>query len=149
MRTLHVGLRVSDLELSVAFYRAVGYTVIGIVESTPFGRLTMLQLPGDPFVTIELVHDPTRGTVDLGTGFNHLVIQVESLEATLADLADRGIAADPSAVPDHADKPRISWITDPDGYRIELVQWPIGHADGITTSDFPERADPDRPPAAQ
>jgi catechol 2,3-dioxygenase-like lactoylglutathione lyase family enzyme len=27
MRTLHVGLRVSDLEPSLAFYRAVGYTV--------------------------------------------------------------------------------------------------------------------------
>ncbi len=48
MRTLHVGLRVSDLERSLAFYRAVGYTVIGTVEGTPFGSLTMLQLPGDP-----------------------------------------------------------------------------------------------------
>jgi lactoylglutathione lyase len=26
---------------------------------------------------------------------------------------------------------------DPDGYRIELVQWPAGHADGITEADFP------------
>ncbi len=25
----------------------------------------------------------------------------------------------------------------PDGYRIELVQWPTGHADGITAADFP------------
>jgi lactoylglutathione lyase len=98
MRTLHVGLRVSDPELSLAFYRAVGYTVIGTVEGTPFGSLT-----GDPFVTIELVHDPAIGTVDLGTGINHLVIQVESLDATLADLAVRGIAADPAADPGHAD----------------------------------------------
>jgi hypothetical protein len=68
MRMLHVGLRVSDLERSLAFYRAVGYVVVGIVEGTPFGSLTMLKLPGDPFVTIELVHDPAKGTVDLGTG---------------------------------------------------------------------------------
>jgi lactoylglutathione lyase len=26
--------------------------------------------------------------------------------------------------------------TDPDGNRIELVQWPAGHADGITAADF-------------
>ena len=148
MRTLHVGLRVSDLTLSLAFYRAVGYTVIGTVEGTPFGSLTMLQLPADPFVTIELVHDPTKGAVDLGTGFNHLVIQVESLDATLADLTAKGIAADPSADPDHADRPRTSWITDPDGYRIELVQWPIGHSDGITNADFPEPTGPARSPAA-
>ena len=136
MRTLHVGLRVSDLERSLAFYTAVGYTVVGTVEGTAFGSLTMLRLPGDDFVTIELVHDPARGTVDLGTGINHLVIQVESLDATLADLAAERIAAEPPEVPGGADGPRTSWITDPDGYRIELVQWPAGHADGMTEADF-------------
>jgi lactoylglutathione lyase len=136
MRTLHVGLRVSDLERSLAFYSAVGYTVVGTVEGTAFGSLSMLQLPGDHFVTVELVHDPTRGEVDLGTGINHLVIQVESLAATLADLSVKGIAAEPPELPGGADGPRISWITDPDGYRIELVQWPAGHADGITKADF-------------
>jgi len=45
MRTLHVGLRVSDLDRSLAFYTAVGYTVAGTVEDTAFGSLTMLQLP--------------------------------------------------------------------------------------------------------
>jgi lactoylglutathione lyase len=142
MRTLHVGLRVSDLEPSVAFYRAVGYTVIGTVDGTPLGSLTMLQLPGDPFVTIELVHDPAKGQVDLGTGINHLVIQVDSLDATIADLAVKGIAADPPADTGHADGPRTSWISDPDGYRIELVQWPAGHAEGITKADFPQPTDP-------
>jgi len=92
MRTLHVGLRVSDLERSLAFYTAAGYTVVGTVEGTAFGSLTMLRLPGDGFVTIELVYDPARDAVDLGTGINHLVVQVESLDTTLADLAagDRG-----------------------------------------------------------
>jgi lactoylglutathione lyase len=136
MRTLHVGLRVSDLERSLAFYTAVGYAVIGTVEGTAFGRLTMLQLPGDDFVTIELVHDPARGKVDLGTGINHIVIQVESLDATLADLAAKGVGAEPPGLPAGVDGPRTSWITDPDGYRIELVQWPAGHADGITGADF-------------
>jgi lactoylglutathione lyase len=136
MRTLHVGLRVSDLERSLAFYTAVGYTVVGTVEGTAFGSLTMLQLPGDDFVTIELVHDPAKGKVDLGTGINHLVIQVESLDATLTDLAATAIVAEPPGLPGGADGPRTSWITDPDGYRIELVQWPAGHADGITEADF-------------
>jgi lactoylglutathione lyase len=136
MRTLHVGLRVSDLERSLAFYTTVGYTVAGTVEGTAFGSLTMLRLPGDEFVTIELVHDPAKGKVDLGTGINHLVIQVESLDASLADLAANGIAAEPPGPPAGADGPRTSWITDPDGYRIELVQWPADHADGITEADF-------------
>src|SRR6266704_3825839 len=136
MRTLHVGLRVSDLERSLAFYTAVGYTIIGTVDGTAFGSLTMLRLPGDGFVTIELVYDPARGAVDLGSGINHLVVQVESLDTTLADLAAQGIVAEAPGLPGGADGPRTSWITDPDGYRIELVQWPAGHADGITEADF-------------
>ena len=136
MRTLHVGLRVSDLERSLAFYTAVGYTVAGTVEGTAFGSLTMLRLPGDDFVTIELVHDPARGKVSLGTGLSHLVIQVESLDAALADLAAKGIVAEPPGLPGGPDGPQTSWITDPDGYRIELVQWPAGHADGMTEADF-------------
>jgi hypothetical protein len=69
------------------------------------------------------------------------VLQVEALDATLADLAVKGIVAAPAADTGHADAPRTSWITDPDGYRIELVQWPVGQADGITNADFPEPTD--------
>jgi hypothetical protein len=31
-----------------------------------------------------------------------------------------------------------TWITDPDGYRIELVQWPADHSDGLTAADWPD-----------
>lgn len=136
MRTLHVGLRVSDLERSLAFYTAVGYQIVGTVEGTPFGTLTMLRLPGDDFVTIELVYNPAKGAVDVGTGINHLVIQVESLDATLAHLAAQGIAAEPPTLPGGPNGPRTTWLTDPDGYRFEVVQWPTGHTDGMTEADF-------------
>lgn len=136
MRTLHIGLRVSDLQRSLVFYQAVGYTVIGTVEGTAHGTLSMLQLPDDPFVTIELVHDPAQANAGHGAGISHLVIQVGSLDTAIASLAANGIAAGPPGLPGGPDGPRTSWITDPDGYRIELVQWPNGHADGITKDDF-------------
>ena len=136
MRTLHVGLRVADRERSLAFYRAVGYEVVGSVPETPLGHLTMLKLPDDDFVTIELVHDPDRGGVDRGSGLSHLVVQVESLDATLGQLAARGIDAEPPGSPDGSDDVRTTWITDPDGNRIELVQWPAGHPDGMTAADW-------------
>ncbi len=44
--------------------------------------------------------------------------------------------AEPPGRFDGAEGPGTSWITDPDGYRIELVQWPAGHAGGITEADF-------------
>jgi lactoylglutathione lyase len=133
MRMLHLGLRVTELERSIAFYTAVGYAKIGTVPDTAFGSLTMLQLPDDPFVSLELVHDPARPVGDIGA-VNHLVVQVDDLGATIAGLAARGIAAEPPAEPGPG--MRTSWLTDPDGYRIELVQWPPGHPAGMTAADF-------------
>jgi hypothetical protein len=37
-------------------------------------RRTGLVCAGTFFVTMELVYDPARGAVDLGTGINHLVV---------------------------------------------------------------------------
>jgi lactoylglutathione lyase len=138
MRTLHVGLRVQDLERSLGFYTSLGYQVVGTVPETEFGSLTMLKLPNDEFVSVELVHDPNAGTVEPG-GLNHLVIQVEDLHGTLARLAAHGLQAEAPSSPDGSANFWTAWVTDPDGYRIEFVQWPDGHPDGMTRSDL---ADP-------
>jgi lactoylglutathione lyase len=137
MRTLHTGLRVSDLARSLAFYKALGYDVLGTVPETAFGSLTMLMLPDDEFVSLELVHDPQRGKVEPG-GLNHFVIQVERMHSTIELLAARGIEVEPPSSPDGSDDFWTAWVEDPDGYRIELVQWPAGHADGITRAEMSE-----------
>ncbi|WP_280791089.1 VOC family protein [Blastococcus sp. CT_GayMR16] len=135
-RTLHFGLRVADLERSLAFYTAVGYEVVGDVPETGIGHLTMLKLPDDEFVTIELVHRPGRGDADPGAGLSHFVITVDSMDTTVAALATRGIDAEAPTSPDGSDQFLTTWITDPDGNRIELVQWPADHPDGMTAGDF-------------
>src|ERR1043165_3388304 len=88
MRTLHIGLRVTDLGRSLAFYTAVGYEVVVSVPETPIGRLTMLKLPDAEFVTLELVHD--GNPVDHGTDVSHFVGQVESMADTFDVLAGHG-----------------------------------------------------------
>jgi lactoylglutathione lyase len=135
MRTLHLGLRVADLGRSIAFYTSVGYEVLGDVPATELGTLTMLKLPGDEYVTLELVHDSAHGGVDPG-GFSHLVIQVEDVHAMVAHLAARGVQAEEPGSPDGSADFWTAWVTDPDGYRIEFVQWPHGHPDGMTRSDL-------------
>jgi lactoylglutathione lyase len=127
---------VAELDRSLAFYAAVGYEVVGHVPETGLGHLTMLKLPGDDFVTVELVHDAATGEIDLGTGLSHLVIQVESLDSTLTALAAAGIDAEDAGSPDGSEDFRTAWITDHDGRRIELVQWPAGHPDGLTAADW-------------
>ncbi|WP_034269421.1 VOC family protein [Haloechinothrix halophila] len=136
MRTLHLSLRVADLERSIAFYTAVRYEVVGTVPDTPLGHLTMLKLPDDEFVAVELVHDPSTTGVDSGNALSHFVISVASMAATIAQLADQGIDVDAPTSPDGSADFLTTWLTDPDGNRIELVQWPAGHAEGITAADF-------------
>ena len=92
----------------------------------------MLQLPDDPFVSLELVHDPAR-PVTSTDAVNHLVMQTDDLDATTTDLAARGVPAEPPAEPGPG--LRTSRLTDPDGYGIELVQWPAGHPAGMTAAD--------------
>jgi lactoylglutathione lyase len=137
MKTLLTAYRVSDLERSEAFYRAVGFREIGRGPVGDGTTLLMMNLPGDgEFVTLELVYAPAAGALVVGNGFSHLAVQVDDLAATVADLTRKGIACGPIEYPDGADGPIVSNLRDPDGYQIELVQWPPGHADGITRADF-------------
>jgi lactoylglutathione lyase len=135
VRTLHVGLRVADLERSIAFYTSIGYEVLGVVPATELGTLTMLKLPGDEFVALELVNDPDNGRVEPG-GFSHFVIHVDDVHATVTHLAACGVQTEEPQSPDGSGDFWTAWVRDPDGYRIEFVQWPDGHPDGMTRSDL-------------
>lgn len=132
-----MSLRVADPERSIAFYTLLGYDVLGAVPATELGALTMLKLPDDEFVALELVHDPTYGRID-PRGLSHFVIQIDDVHATAAHLAERGVHVEEPGSPDGSTEFWTAWVTDPDGYRIELVQWPEGHPDGMTRADLPD-----------
>jgi lactoylglutathione lyase len=137
MKTLLTGYRVSDLERSEQFYRAVGFREIGRAPLGDGTTLVMLNLPGDgDFVTLELAYTPAAGALIVGNGFSHIAVQVDDLAATVAALTQKGVACGPIEYPGGANGPGVSNLHDPDGYRIELVEWPSGHADGMTSEDF-------------
>lgn len=136
MRTLPTAYRVTDLAASLYFYIALGYGQAGRVDIGDGASLTMLKFPGEEVVTLELVQRPASQPVDIGTGLSHLVVQADDLAATMEALSRAGLRLGPVERPDGLDGPKTSWLTDPDGYRIELVQWPPGHPDGITAADF-------------
>jgi len=140
MRTLHTAYRVTDLAASLDFYTAVGYELVGSVDIGGGTRLAMLKFPSEAATTLELVHRPAGGPVDVGTGFSHLVVQVDDLVAAREALLRAGLKPEPVERPGGPDGPQTAWLVDPDGYRIELVQWPPGHPDGITAADFGETA---------
>src|SRR5579863_9625598 len=126
MKTLHTAFRVCDLTASLAFYTTLGYREVGRADIGHGTTLTMLSFPGEKVVTLELAHRPADGSVEVGTGFSHLVVQVDNVGATVEALSRSGLAPGPVERPGGADGPQTSWLTDPDGYRIELVEWPEG-----------------------
>ncbi|MET7688945.1 VOC family protein [Streptomyces sp. NPDC005483] len=136
MKTLFVAYRVTDLDRSLGFYTALGYVELGRVEGGDGVRRALLKFPGEPAASLELVDRPGDGRIDVGNGFQHLAIQVETLGTALETLAASGLEPEPVQYPGGPHGPKTSWLTDPDGYRIELVEWPSGHPDGITAADF-------------
>jgi lactoylglutathione lyase len=139
MKTLMVAVRVTDLDRSLRFYAAIGYVELGRIASGDGGSLVVLKFPGEPVATLELVHRLADGPVKVGDGFDHLAIEVDALAPTIDRLATAGLTPGPVEHPGGPDGPAVGWLTDPDGYRIELVEWPPGHADGITAADFEPR----------
>jgi lactoylglutathione lyase len=137
VRTLHTAYRVTNLAISLDFYTALGYGEIGRVSiGDDDASLTVLSFPGEEVGTLELVYRPNDGSVEIGTGFSHLVVQVDDLAPTIEALSRAGLSPGPVEHPGGADGPQTSWLEDPDGYRIELVEWPSGHPDGLTAADF-------------
>ncbi|MET7574728.1 VOC family protein [Streptomyces sp. NPDC005492] len=136
MKTLFVSYRVTELDRSLGFYTALGYAELGRVDAGDGARLVILKFPEEQAASLELVHRPGAEPVDVGSGFDHLAIQVEKLAPALQTLAEAGLRPEPLQYPGGPHGPKTSWLTDPDGYRIELVEWPSGHPDGITAADF-------------
>ena len=135
MKTLFPALRVTDVEGSVAFYGVLGYEVVGQVAVDAGTRLTMLALSGDVEVSLELVCCVDERAVIPG-GLDHLAVQVDDLDVIRADLVAAGLSPGEVTMPGGSHGPRIVRIVDPDGYHLELVQWPPGHPVDMTREDF-------------
>ena len=116
---VHTCVRVRDPEASLAFYEKLGFERRGRLNFDTAYNL-YLGLPGCGDVLELTVNDGRTEPYDLGDGYNHFALTVDDIDATLDAL---GVA--PEKPPFHPggreDLPRIAFVTDPDGYRIELI----------------------------
>jgi lactoylglutathione lyase len=118
---VHTCVRVRDPEASDRFYRKLGFE--------PRGRLNFSSaynvyygLPGGGDVLELTVNVGQEEPYDLGTGYNHMAVAVDDLDAVLAELAEIGVAPEkPPYHPGGRTEYRICFVADPDGYRIELI----------------------------
>jgi lactoylglutathione lyase len=82
-----------------------------------------LGLPGDDDRVELTVGIGREEPYDLGDGYNHLAVTVEDIDAALTDLAEIGVEPEkpPYRPGERDDLPRIAFVADPDGYRVELI----------------------------
>ena len=99
MKTLFVAYRVTDLDRSLDFYTTLGYVEVGSGAIGDGVRIALLRFPDEPVATLELVHRPGGGRVEVGGGFDHLAIQVDTLTDTLQRLTGAGTHPVPGRPP--------------------------------------------------
>jgi lactoylglutathione lyase len=122
MRFLHTSLRVRDPDVSLAFYRELGFEPRGRL-SFPETYFLYLGLAGSPAHLELAVNRDRTGPYDLGDGFANIALAVDDLDGLLARLAEAGIQPElPAHHPGGRAELRIALLRDPDGYRIELVE---------------------------
>jgi lactoylglutathione lyase len=126
MRILHTMLRVGDLERSIAFYtKVLGMTLLRTSENPEY-RYTLAFLGyegGNPDqAEIELTHNWGVDDYDMGTAFGHIAIGVPDAHAACEKIRAAGgnVTRDPGPV--KGGTTVIAFVTDPDGYKIELIQ---------------------------
>src|SRR5262249_15031829 len=123
-KAIHMMIRVLDLDRSVAFYR----TAFGleVADRYDFDSFTLVYLRNEeiPF-EIELTLNKGRAQAYAqGEAYGHVAFSVADLDAEHRRLTGAGL--DPNPIKEfHRDgalMARFFFLTDPDGYRIEVLQ---------------------------
>jgi lactoylglutathione lyase len=113
---------VHDLDRSVAFYEKLGFEELRRVPIRDEATNVFMGLPGDG-PRLELTHNHDRDEpYDLGTGYGHIAISADDLDATLERLAEDGIEPEKPPYRVREGGSRICFVRDPDDYRIELIE---------------------------
>ena len=120
---VHTCVRVRDIDASARFYETLGFEERGRLNFDSAYNV-YFGLPGDGD-RLELTVNVGRDEpYTLGEGYNHFAITVEDLDGLLGRLA--GLGVEPEKPPyrpgGRDDLPRIAFVADPDGYRIELIE---------------------------
>lgn len=125
MRLLHTMLRVGDLQRSIDFYTNVlGMKLLRTSENTEYKyTLAFVGYGNNPdHAELELTYNWGTTSYELGTAYGHIAISAEDIYATCDGVRAAGgnITREPGPV--KGGSTVIAFITDPDGYKIELIE---------------------------
>jgi lactoylglutathione lyase len=125
MRLLHTMLRVGDLQRAIDFYtRVLGMKLLRTTERPEQKySLAFVGYGSNPdHAEIELTYNHGVDHYELGTAYGHIALGVDDAYATCEKIRAAGgkITREPGPVQGGATV--IAFVTDPDGYKIELIQ---------------------------
>lgn len=123
MALVHTCLRVLDPDRSIAFYEALGFHEVKREKIGEDALNIHLGLPEDGAEpSLELTVNLGRSEpYEVGDGFGHIALTAPDLDGTLVTLAVKGIQPERPPFSGTKGGSRICFLTDPDGYRIELI----------------------------
>jgi lactoylglutathione lyase len=113
---------VADLDRSIAFYEKLGMEEIGRIPIRDEAINVFMGLPGDG-PRLELTYNVGREEpYEIGTGYGHIAITVDDMEATLERLAAVEIEPERPPYSVREGGSLLCFVRDPDDYRVELLE---------------------------
>ena len=126
MRFLHTMLRVGNLQRSIDFYTQVlGMQLLRTSENPQYKySLAFLGFEGgNPGqAELELTYNWGVEQYEMGTAYGHIAIGVSDAYAACERIRAAGGNVTREAGPVAGGTTVIAFVTDPDGYKIELIQ---------------------------
>ena len=127
MMLLHTMLRVGDLLRSIDFYtKVLGMNLLRTTDR-PSHKYSLAFVAfgkgnADVQAEIELTYNYGVHTYDLGSAYGHIAIGVPDAYAACDKIKAAGGNVTREAGPVAGGDTIIAFVTDPDGYKIELIQ---------------------------
>ena len=124
MRILHTMLRVGDLQRSIDFYTNVlGMKLLRTSDNPEYQyTLAFVGYGSNPdHAELELTYNYGTTSYELGTAYGHIAISADDIVAACDAARANGGNVTREPGPVKGGNTVIAFITDPDGYKIELI----------------------------
>jgi len=124
-RMLHTMLRVGDLDRSIQFYTDImGMQLLRKHDNEAYQYTLAFVGYGDESegAVIELTYNWGTTDYEMGNAFGHIAIGVADIYATCDAIKTAGGNVTREPGPVKGGTTHIAFVTDPDGYKIELIQ---------------------------
>ena len=125
MRILHTMLRVGDLQRSIDFYtKVLGMKLLRTSDNPEYQyTLAFVGYGNNPdHAELELTYNYGVDKYEMGSAYGHIAISADDIYAACESVRANGGNVTREPGPVKGGSTVIAFITDPDGYKVELIE---------------------------